>query len=150
VINEDLLQIIYKAHRELRRLEEDPRDYGTGRLFYASEIHTLACIGENPYVNLTSLAGKLGISKSAVSKFVRKLIAIGCIEKTRPRDNDKEVLCHTTPLGARAVLGHRKYQEAIFGPLREVESRLSSEQAGIIAAFLSELYDALVQGREQL
>ncbi|MCK7514822.1 MAG: hypothetical protein MZV70_69690 [Desulfobacterales bacterium] len=57
MIDSPLLQMIYGAHKELTRLEQEPREYGTGRLLYGSEIHTLVCIGENPYLNLTALAG---------------------------------------------------------------------------------------------
>ena len=72
-----LLRRIYDAHRLLAAMEAEPRRYGTDRLFYASEIHTLVCIGENPNVNLTTLAARLEVSKSAASKFVAKLLQAG-------------------------------------------------------------------------
>jgi DNA-binding MarR family transcriptional regulator len=137
------MQMIYGAHKELARLEQEPRDYGTGRLFYASEIHTLVCIGENPYVNLTTLAGKLEVSKSAASKFVRKLITAACIEKTRSSDNAKDVLFHATSKGKRAIQGHRAFQEITFGPLQGIEARLSPTEAEVISRFLAELNDEL-------
>jgi DNA-binding MarR family transcriptional regulator len=143
------LEIIYQAHRELTRLEQEPRDYGTARLCYASEIHTLACIGDNPYLNLTTLAMKLGVSKSAASKFVKKLMTAKYVEKTRPRDNDKEVLFRVTALGKRALLGHKKFEERTFGPLREIESRLSPGQTVVVTTFLSALYDALTASRDR-
>jgi DNA-binding MarR family transcriptional regulator len=143
MIDSPLLQMIYGAHRELSRLEQEPRDYGTGRLFYGSEIHTLVCIGENPYINLTTLAGKLEVSKSAASKFVKKLIAAACIEKTKSLDNAKDVLFHATSKGKRAIQGHRAFQETAFGPLRSIEARLLPADAEAISRFLAELADAL-------
>jgi DNA-binding MarR family transcriptional regulator len=145
--DDSLLELIYKAHRELARMEEEPRDYGTGRLFYASEMHTLVRVGESPYMNLTTLADKLGVSKSAASKFAKKLLERGCIEKTRPRDNEKEVLFHVTPEGRRALRGHEKFQRETFDPLRAIESKLDPESAARARAFLSELYAALIAGR---
>jgi DNA-binding MarR family transcriptional regulator len=143
MIDSPLLQMIYDAHEELSRLEQEPRDYGTGRLLYGSEIHTLVCIGENPYVNLTNLAGKLEVSKSAASKFVKKLITAGCIEKTRASDNAKDVLFHATPKGKRAIQGHKAFQEITFGPLQSIEARLGPAEAGIVSRFLAELNDEL-------
>jgi DNA-binding MarR family transcriptional regulator len=140
---ESPLDMIYRAHRELCRLEEEPRDYGTGRLFYASEIHALERVGEAPYINLTSLAADLGVSKSAVSKVVAKLIDAGCLEKTKAEDNDKEVLFLCTAEGAKALRGHAKFRKAAFGPLREIEARLGRAQAESVTAFLSSLCSAL-------
>ncbi len=145
MIDGPLLQMIYGAHRELTRLEQEPRDYGTGRLFFGSEIHTLVCIGENPSVNLTTLAGKLEVSKSAASKFVKKLIAVDCIEKTRSGDNAKDVLFHATSRGKRAIRGHGAFQETTFGPLQGIEARLDPTEAEVISRFLVELIDDLRQ-----
>ena len=144
MVNYPLLQLIYRAHGELERLEQTPRDYGSGRLFYASEMHTLVCIGENPYLNLTTLAEKLGVSKSAASKFVKKLIAAACIDKTKSPDNAKDVLFHATPEGKRAIQGHRAFEEATFGPLRAIEARLSPGNTAMISRFLTELADRLM------
>ena len=141
-----LLQMIYGAHKELERLEQEPRTYGTGRLFYASEIHALVCIGENPYLNLTTLAEKLEVSKSAASKFVKKLIASGCIEKTKSPDNDKDVLFHSTPEGKRAIHGHQAFEEKTFGPLHAIETRLSPATAVEISCFLTDLIELLRHG----
>jgi DNA-binding MarR family transcriptional regulator len=139
MIDSPLLEMIYSAHKELTRLEQEPRDYGTGRLFYGSEIHTLACIGENPYVNLTTLAAKLEVSKSAASKFVKKLIDAACIEKTKSPDNAKDVLFHATAKGKRAIQGHRAFQGITFGPLQAIEARLPAAEAVIVSRFLAEL-----------
>ncbi len=134
-----LLRMIYGAHEELSRLEREPRDYGIGKLLFGSEIHTLVCIGENPYVNLTALAGKLEVSKSAASKFVKKLIDAACVEKTRSQDNAKDVLFHATPKGKRAIQGHAAFEELTFGPLRDIEARLPPAEAEIVFRFLSKL-----------
>lgn len=143
MIESPLLRMIYDAHKELTRLEQEPREYGTGRLLYGSEIHTLVCIGENPYVNLTALAGKLEVSKSAASKFVKKLIAAACIEKTKSPDNAKDVLFHATSEGKRAIRGHRAFQERTFGPLKKIETRLVPAEVKVISRFLTELNENL-------
>lgn len=142
-----LLRLIYAAHKKLSRIEQEARDYGTGRLFYASEIHTLVCIGDNPYLNLTTLAEKLQVSKSAASKFAKKLIAAACIEKSKSPDNAKDVLFHATSEGKRAIRGHKAFEEITFGPLQAIESRLGPAEAKLISSFLTELNDALMKSK---
>ena len=117
MIDGPLLLMIFSAHRELTRLEQQPWDCGAGKRLYASEIHALVCIGENPNVNLTTLAGKLEVSMSAASKFVKKLIEAACIEKTKSMDNAKDVRFRATSKGGRAILGHRAFEDSTFGPI---------------------------------
>ena len=46
-----------------------------------SEIHTVAAVGAQEGINITALAKKQGISKSAVSQMVSKLVKKGYIIK---------------------------------------------------------------------
>jgi DNA-binding MarR family transcriptional regulator len=142
-----LLGKIHHAHRLLAAIEEEPRDYGTDRLFYASEIHCLVCIGENPGINLTTLALKLEVSKSAASKFVGKLLASRCITKTKAADNARDVLFSVTAKGRRAVEGHRKFETATFGPLEAIESRLGAAEHKAVGDFLDSLARSLESRR---
>ncbi|PKL23201.1 MAG: hypothetical protein CVV47_15990 [Spirochaetae bacterium HGW-Spirochaetae-3] len=131
--------LFLKGHRALSEMEAAPRDYGTGELLYASEVHTLECVAEAPGINLTGIAARLEVSKSAVSKFVGKLMAAGYLDKSRAPDNAKEVNFTLTERGAIAVRGHREYRRRAFGPLFDAEARLSPRETEIVSSFLSEL-----------
>ncbi len=143
MLDRSLLRRIYDAHRLLAAMEAEPRRYGTNRLFYASEIHTLVCIGEHPDVNLTTLAARLEVSKSAASKFVAKLLQADCIIKTKALTNARDVLFRVTAKGRRAIDGHRQFEDRVFGPLAAIESRLRPAERKAIAGFLDELSRAL-------
>lgn len=119
-----IIDLIYSAHRYLQALESTPRDYGTGDLLFASEIHTVVAVGKAPGCNLTELAAKLDVSKAAVSKFVAKLLEKGYLVKGKRADNDRVVIFHLTPKGQAAVKGHQAYEKRTFGPLLEVEAAL--------------------------
>jgi DNA-binding MarR family transcriptional regulator len=134
-----LLDRIYDAHRLLAAIEAEPRRYGTDRLFYASEIHTLVCIGECPDMNLTTLAARLEVSKSAASKFVAKLLQSDYITKTKAPTNARDVLFRVTAKGRRAIEGHRQFEARAFGPLEAIESRLRPAERKVIAGFLDNL-----------
>ena len=136
---ENILEMIYKAHLYLKKLESSPRDYGTGDLLYASDIHTLVEVGNAPACNLTELAALLDISKAAVSKFTTKLVKMGYLFKGKRSDNDRDVIFHLTKKGQTAVHGHEVFEAATFGPLYQVESDLSETDYQAITGYFKRL-----------
>ena len=134
--DETILGLIYRAHRRLVELESTPRDYGTGELLYSSDIHTVEAVGRQPGCNLTQLAGALGVSKPAASKFTRKLLRIGYLVKEKQAANAKEVSFSLSPKGRRAEQAHQRFTRKVFGPLQAVESGLSASDRRVIHRFL--------------
>ena len=134
-----LLDYIYAAHRFLSELESAPKDYGTGDLLYASFMHTIVAVHRNPGCNLTTLAGALGVSKAAASKFVAKLVRQGYITKFKAEDNKRDVLFETTGKGRAAVKGHEKFERETFAPLLKIERALSPEDFASVEAYFKKL-----------
>lgn len=74
-------------------------------------------IGNYIGLNITQLAEKYGVTKSAVSKHISRLSKKGLVEKYKLIDNKKEVFIRLTPLGRVAFDGHiefHKIQEAEY------------------------------------
>ena len=140
--DEGILDLIYRAHRRLGELESTPRDYGTGELLYSSDIHTVVAVAQQPGCNLTQLAGSLGVSKPAASKFTRKLLRMGYLVKEMQADNAKEVSFSLSPKGRRAEQAHQRFTRKVFGPLQAVESGLSSSDRRVIRCFLKAIGQA--------
>jgi DNA-binding MarR family transcriptional regulator len=136
----EIIRLIYRAHQKLSAIEATPRDYGTGTLLYASEIHTLNAVGRKPGANLTELAEELNVSKSAVSKFVRKLEDKKHLEKRSKTGNRKEVSFYLNDAGEIAVEGHKEFELRVFGPLYRREEELSSQERSLISGFLEDLH----------
>jgi DNA-binding MarR family transcriptional regulator len=134
--DEGILDLIYMAHRRLGELETTPRDYGTGELLYSSDLHTVVAVARQPGCNLTQLAGALGVSKPAASKFTRKLLRTGYLVKEMQADNAKEVSFSLSPKGRRAEQAHQRFTRKVFGPLQAVESGLSASDRRVIRCFL--------------
>jgi DNA-binding MarR family transcriptional regulator len=134
--DEGILDLVYRAHRRLGELESTPRDYGTGELLYSSDIHTMVAVAQQPGCNLTQLAGSLGVSKPAASKFTRKLVRMGYLVKKMQADNAKEVSFSLSPKGRRADQAHQRFTRKVFGPLQAVESGLSASDSRVIRCFL--------------
>jgi DNA-binding MarR family transcriptional regulator len=137
--DEGILDLVYRAHRRLGELESAPRDYGTGELLYSSDIHTVVAVGRQPGCNLTQLAGALGVSKPAASKFTRKLLRRGYVLKEKQAGNAKEVSFSLSPKGRRAEKAHERFTRKVFGPLQAVESGLSASDRRVIRRFLEAL-----------
>jgi DNA-binding MarR family transcriptional regulator len=139
VTNIRLLDYIYTAHRFLAELESTPRDYGTGELLYASYIHTIVAVYQNPGCNLTTLAHVLNVSKAAVSKFVAKLVQQGYLRKYKAADNRRDVLFENTEKGRIAVKAHKRFERETFAPLLRIEKALSSDDLAVIETYFKEL-----------
>src|ERR1035441_3397023 len=82
---------IYMVHRALAEMQSCPRDYGTGDLLYASDIHTVVAVAQREGSNLTEIAANLGISVPAAFKFTTKMVRLGYLFKQRQAGNAKEV-----------------------------------------------------------
>lgn len=80
---------------------------------YPSELKALDMIGQFSGINLTQLANKLGISKSAISKCTSKLLEKELIGKEKSPVNVREVVFTLTPDG-----------QAIFNQLESVHTKL--------------------------
>ena len=88
-----------------------PKSYGTDMKFHRLDIHLIHTIGLNPGINVTELALKHGITKSAVSQAVKKLEKKDLIYRYQSPENRKEILFKVTETGTTAFEAHRKYHE---------------------------------------
>ncbi|MEW6265014.1 MAG: MarR family transcriptional regulator [Thermodesulfobacteriota bacterium] len=100
---------------KFNRVERQPRDFGTGDPLTRTEIHLIVEVGENPLFNVTKLAGRLGVTKGAISQLLGKLLIKGYIRKLRSLDNDKETLLALSDKGKTAWTGHEQYHRDVLG-----------------------------------
>ncbi|QTL98839.1 MarR family transcriptional regulator [Iocasia frigidifontis] len=138
-----IVDLFLRAHNKFNLLESEPRDFSTGDLLYSTEIHTIVAIGEKPAINLTQLAENLGVSKSAVSKFIKKLLKKGYVLKSRPVGNHKEVIFNLTDRGKTAFKGHEEFSREIFGSLYDILENIADREIITIENFLKKLNEEL-------
>lgn len=132
-------KLYFRSLKEFNEFSSKPRDFGTGDLLYSSEIHTLQAIGETSGIILTELALKLDVSKSAVSKFVKKLLEKDLITKSKLPENKKEVVFSLTEKGNTAYRGHKKFKYETFKPIFKILSKLTKDEIDFLEKFLGEL-----------
>jgi DNA-binding MarR family transcriptional regulator len=136
----ELMDKFVRIMSKYGEMERKPRDYGTGDLLFPSEIHTMDVIGDNPGINITELAEKLGVSKSAISQIVNKLERKKFVRRYKEQDNGKEVLLQLMQKGQLAFLGHKKYHLAMDLPWFEVMKAWDEDKLEFLNVALDEIY----------
>ncbi|HPE41302.1 MAG TPA: MarR family transcriptional regulator [Bacteroidales bacterium] len=139
----EIIKLYMKSVDLMREIESKPRDFGTGDLLYSSTIHTLVQIGKNPGINLTNLAERLDISKSAVSKFILQLLELELITKSKDINNRKEVIFYLSEKGVVAYHGHELFEKDFFGVIEKNVNALQESEKEIFITFLRSLVEEL-------
>ncbi len=123
-------------------IAKTPSDPGTGEILYPSEMHIIEAIGKNPGINVTELAGALGISKPAVSKFVKKLEKKNLIQRFKERGNDRKVFFELLDHGRRVFDWHVQYHSRADTEIMRLMKEMSADELRTIEKFLGmiELY----------
>lgn len=139
----EIIKLYMKSVDLMREIENKPRDFGTGDSMYSSTIHTLVQIGKNPGINLTNLAERLDISKSAVSKFIQQLLELKLITKSKDINNRKEVIFYLSEKGVIAYNGHESFEKNFFSVIENNVDVLTESEKNVFINFLMSLVEEL-------
>ena len=107
----DLTSLMERVIHKYTQWEDEKRTYGTDMLLSKAEIHTIAAVGDNPNINITSLAEILGITKGAASQMIYKLVDKGVVEKKVSPVSDTEVVLNLTESGLMNYKAHEEYHK---------------------------------------
>lgn len=144
--DQDMRKVSEQWIRILNKMDADercPKDFGSGDLLHCSEIHTIMMIGKNKDINPASLSLLLGISRSAISQMISRLVQKNLVEKHRDPDNDKEILLRLSPRGTIAYLGHEQHHAKIYARMHRNLGDLTDEQFALILRFLSAMEETI-------
>jgi DNA-binding MarR family transcriptional regulator len=144
--DQDMRKVSEQWIRILNKMDADekcPKDFGSGDLLHCSEIHTIMMIGKNKDINPASLSLLLGISRSAISQMISRLVQKNLVEKHRDPNNDKEILLRLSPRGTIAYLGHEQHHAKIFARMHRNLGDLTDEQFALILRFLSAMEETI-------
>ncbi len=104
----ELMESFIRMVNKYNELEKYPVKYGTRHNFHHSERHMLDIFGDNPGVNITELAGLIGVTKGAVSQAVSKLERKGAVRRYKEAGNEKEVRIGLTDEGSEIYRHHKE------------------------------------------
>ena len=139
VTSADMMQVSAAWIRILNKMdavEKCPKDFGSGDLLHCSEIHTLMAIGNHTDINITELAKYLGISKSAISQMITRLLSKDLVEKIQNPVNNKEIFLRLSPKGMIAFHGHEQHHAKIYALMTRKLGPMSDEQFLFLTKFL--------------
>ncbi len=122
-----------------------PHDFGTGDLLHRAEIHTVQAIGDYPGLSVTALAGRLKVTKGAVSQMVGRLLKKDLVERTYAPGSAKETQLHLTERGQVARQGHEAYHVKVHGFVKECLGSRFNERAALYREVFTELESILDQ-----
>jgi DNA-binding MarR family transcriptional regulator len=116
---DQLLDLFEQVKAKLELVHTPTRDYETGFPLYKVEIHTIQLIGNNPGINSTDLAARMGVTKSAVSQTENKLLKKGLIRKTHLPTDARESALELTDLGWKGFHAHEGFHTQIYAAVRQ-------------------------------
>ncbi len=100
-------ELLFRIVNRFNALEKHPMKFGTKHQLYHSERHMLDKIGDNPGMNVTEFATKVGVTKGAISQVISKLEKKGFVRRFNKDGSNKEIQISMTDIG-RTVYNKRK------------------------------------------
>lgn len=135
----ELTSLMERTIHKYNQWENIKRTYGTDVLLSRAEIHTIDAVGSHTGINITALAGVLGITKGAASQMIYKLVDKGMVEKKVSPDSDTEVVLSLTEDGFKNYKAHIEYHrqtnDEFFTLLKEMPESMGDYMMKILSAF---------------
>ncbi|MDR0292928.1 MAG: MarR family transcriptional regulator [Oscillospiraceae bacterium] len=108
--------------------------------YYPSEIHCVDYIGKNAESNVTKLAESFNMTRSAISKLAKKMVAKNLIESYQAADNKKEIYFRLTEHGQTVFEIHEKLHDESHERDRPILEKITEEQYDSMLVF-AEIYN---------
>ncbi|KZE75876.1 MULTISPECIES: MarR family transcriptional regulator [Paenibacillus] len=106
-----------------------------------TELHTIACIGEQEPINVTSIAERINLSKGNTSKITNKLLKAGWVRKAQLNDNKKEVYFRLTPVGKKLFAAHDELHTKEKQRMYEFLERYNESELEFIKRLFGDMVD---------
>ena len=127
IVFQDLMN--KRAWLDKNKMEKQLRGYK------ASEVHCIEYIGRNGDANVTKLAQSFYMTRGAISKLARKLLAKNVISSYQKPDNKKEIYFRLTDQGQAVYHIHKLLHEEFKERDKIIFDQLTDEQFSSILTF---------------
>lgn len=145
-----LFELFMKINNKINQMQKKSVTFKNGIVLNTSMIHLIEAIGNNEDANFSDLANILGITRSAVSQQMPKLIDEALVIRYQKDSNEKEYFMKLTAKGKEIYDEHkdihRQMNEKILNSLEgytkeDIESFM--EVFNIIDFYLDEYKDKI-------
>lgn len=143
---ESICSLFLQTVNRYRRFEKETLIRAAGNELHLSEVHTIIAIGEQANRNITQLAKLQGISRSAVSQMVGKLVKKGFVKKSVSPQTDNEIILSLTPHGETVFTAHQRQHlvlKKLLADMFEKYPQNTLETLKKLAADMQALWDTL-------
>jgi DNA-binding MarR family transcriptional regulator len=123
-----LTTLFFRIINKFNKIEKKAIDYGIEIKLTPHEVHTLVAIGKDSEINVTQLAQKMGITKSAVSQVVKKLATKKLIIKFSEENSHKEIRLKLRNLGE---IVYNKHEQQHLEYYNKIKEHLTSNKSNI-------------------
>lgn len=117
--------------------------------YSASEVHWLEFIEKTPDVNVTKLSEHFFMTRGAMSKATKKLIAKGAIYSVKKESNKKEIYFELTDEGKRIYQLHETLHQEFKERDRHIFDTISPDMLAEVSAFLKKYDEHLTKEIEK-
>jgi DNA-binding MarR family transcriptional regulator len=139
------IQELLRIARRHSRIEELPIPVTDELSVTTREAHTVEAVGEQEPLSVTQLAVHFGITKSAASQMVSKLVKRGFIVKKQAAHSNKEFELSLTPLGWDVFTAHKRFHGKDMNDLINRLSPFSLSQIATLSVLLEAVADLMDQ-----
>lgn len=107
------------------------------------EAHIIEAVGDTPEINVTALAKRFGVSKSAASQMVSRLVQKGFVDKSPAPHSNKEFILTLTELGWRGFAAHERFHGQDLARLKSRLGAFSLSQVATLSVLLEAIDDVI-------
>lgn len=112
--------------------------------FGYSDIHVIAAIADMDHANVTRIAEQMHMTRSAISKITKRLIARSCIICYTEDYNKKEKYFHLSDLGEQLNTEHEKRHQLWLDRDERFLNAYSKEEQAFLQQFMTD-YNAYLE-----
>jgi DNA-binding MarR family transcriptional regulator len=107
------------------------------------EAHIIEAVGDTPEINVTALAKRFGVSKSAASQMISRLVQKGFVDKSPAPHSNKEFILTLTELGWRGFAAHERFHGQDLARLKSRLGAFSLSQVATLSVLLEAIDDVV-------
>lgn len=139
------LERTYRIINKYNGKTKKPKTYGNEIYLHSAEVHMVEVIGSHELITASEIAKKLGISRSAVSQTITKLMEKGLLQKQLLNQTNNEIVLCLTKEGECVYLNHLEYHKTMLNELNILADKLPKESLKILEDMLDIIEHSLDQ-----
>lgn len=117
---DELCDLFNQIVNQYGKFEKEVHAFGADIPLHLSDTHTIVAIGKHTNINIVNLSRLQGISRSAASQMVSKLVKRGFVKKEISPKTDNEIILTLTETGKNIYDAHEKQHQQLKAKLAEI------------------------------